>query len=325
MIITRIDCGMGNQMFAYSAGFVTAKRLNTEILLDLYWYEKKQPRKDPRPYSLECFPKIHERAASFSEIYKLFPFQAVINHIYSRKNIFYSLSRHSIRQIMNLLMLLPEGRARRKFLNSDPLLLPIPASRVFTQEGSRYSGKFKLIPDDTYIWGGFQSEKFFAGYEHLIREQFTFAPEYFRNSQCEKIRSCNSVAIHVRLGDKLRHGEVDFTLKYIRHSLERIFTLTEKPEFFVFSDNIKICKDKLPEIYDAKYNFIEGNSPPQDMALITQCRHVITGPSTFSWWGAWLNDNPAKIVIAPAQKLWCSDRELACYQELYPSEWLVID
>ena len=52
MIITRIDCGMGNQMFAYAAGYVTARRLGTELMLDIEWFKKKQPRKDLRPYSL---------------------------------------------------------------------------------------------------------------------------------------------------------------------------------------------------------------------------------------------------------------------------------
>ena len=317
MIITRIDCGMGNQMFAYAAGLVTAKRLNTELLLDLEWFRKKQPRKDPRPYELGCFPAVDERKATFSDVYRLFPFQAVVNYLYG-KNIFWFTGRHFIREAMTALMLLPEGKSRRKFLKSDPVLLPIPRSRVFTQEGSVYSAKFTMIPDDTYMWGAWQNEKFFDGYHDVLRRKFTFPPEYFENDYAVRMRACNSVAVHVRLGDKLRHGEADFTREYLRRSIERISSLTEGAKFFVFSDNIEWCRKNLP----SEYAFVDGNSPAEDMALMTVCRHVITAASTFSWWGAWLNSNPNKIVIAPAQKLWCNDDS---FSEIYPREWILIE
>lgn len=321
MIITRIDCGMGNQMFAYAAGFVTAERLGTELLLDLEWFRKKQPRKDKRPYALECFPEINERRASFSDVYRLFPFQAVINYLYGRK-LFWFTGRHFIREAMTSLMLLPEGNARRKFLKSDPLLLPIPYSRVFTQEGSIYSGKFTMIPDDVYIWGAWQNERFFDGYKERLMRKFAFPPEYFSNVYAEKIRSCNSAALHVRLGDKLRRGEVDFTCEYVRHSTEKLSSLSEDVKFFVFSDDLEWCRSNLPKIFEGEYVFVDGNTPAGDMALMTICKHVITGASTFSWWGAWLNGNRDKIVIAPSQDLWCSDDS---YRDIYPDEWIVID
>ena len=321
MIITRIDCGMGNQMFAYAAGFVTSERLGTELLLDLEWFRKKQPRKDPRPYALGCFPEINERTASFSEIYRLFPFQAVINYLYG-KNIFWFTGRHFIREAMTALMLLPEGKARRKLLKSDPVLLPIPRSRVFTQEGSIYSEKFTMIPDDTYMWGAWQNEKFFDGYHDKLRRKFTFPPEYFANDYAVKIRSCNSVALHVRLGDRLRHGEADFTCGYVAHAVEKLSSLTEGVKIFVFSDNTEWCRKNLPLVNDTEYIFVEGNTPSQDMALMTICQHVITSASTFSWWGAWLNNNPNKIVIAPAQKFWGSDD--SC-RDICPRGWILME
>ena len=320
MIITRIDCGMGNQMFAYAAGLVTAKRLDTELLLDLEWFKKTQPRKYPRPYMLDCFPKISERPATFKDVYKLFPFQAVINYLYAKK-IFWFCGRHFLREVMTALKLLPEGKARIKFLKADPLLLPIPFSRVFTQRDSLYSKNFELIPNDVYMWGAWQSEKFFLNYSQDVREKFSFAPESFKPEYQNKILSCNSVGIHIRLGDRLRHGEADFTAQYIKHALEKISGLVEAPEFFIFSDDIEWCRKNLKKIFDAEYFFIEGNTPAQDMALMTQCRHLIISASTFSWWGAWLNNNPGKIVIAPAQKLWCKNPE--DYENFYPAEWII--
>ncbi len=58
------------------------------------------------------------------------------------------------------------------------------------------------------------------------------------------------------------------------------------------------------------------------MALMTLCKNVITAASTFSWWAAWLNENPNKIVIAPAQKLWRGDDS---FREIYPREWIITE
>ena len=55
---------------------------------------------------------------------------------------------------------------------------------------------------------------------------------------------------------------------------------------------------------------------------MTQCKHVITGPSTFSWWGAWLNDNPGKIIITPSVDIWHSNTEDR--RDLLPDEWIKI-
>ena len=321
MIIASISCGMGNQMFAYAAGFAVSERLGTELVLDTEWYNKKQPRKDPRPYSLDCFPQITERKASFSDVYRLFPFQAVKNYLYG-KNIFCFLGRHIIKELMIKMMLLPEGKSRIKFLESDPVLLPIPRSRVFTQYSGVYSEKFMMIPDDVYLCGTWENEKFFKDYSTGLKKKFTFSHEYFDVSYADKIRSCNSAAVHVRLGDKLRDGEVDFTGEYLSHAIRRILSIHDDVKFFVFSDNTEWCRKNMKKFYDTEYTFIEGGTPANDMALMTICRHVIAGPSTFSWWGAWLNDNPNKIVIAPSQKLWCQDNT---HMDFYPSEWIIME
>ena len=71
-------------------------------------------------------------------------------------------------------------------------------------------------------------------------------------------------------------------------------------EFFIFSDDIDWCKKHLsfksnPNYIDDKYNLEDYH----ELILMKYCKHNIISNSSFSWWGAWLNENPNKIVIYP--------------------------
>lgn len=70
-------------------------------------------------------------------------------------------------------------------------------------------------------------------------------------------------------------------------------------------------------------NFIDWNTGEdswQDMMLMSNCRHNIISNSTFSWWAAWLNDHPDKIVMAPRQ--WSATQPAT---DLVPDSWLLIE
>ena len=129
------------------------------------------------------------------------------------------------------------------------------------------------------------------------------------------------MALHVRRGDKLNtFSQAPTTKDYYRLAIDKIYELTSKPEFFVFSDELDWCREFLPQVRsDAILHFIDGQTPPQDMALMTKCKHVITAPSTFSWWGAWLNENPDKIIIAPKTP-YSTERN----PDFLPEEWIKI-
>ena len=291
MIITLINCGMGNQMFTYAAGLSLATRLHTELYLDTNYFRYDKGR----TYCLYCFPNITEPSASFQDIWQLYPLQAA-KYLILRKPIGkYNFFGRIILKIFG-----------RFFSPQKSKLKTVYAPIV----SCAYTSNFENISDNTFITGNWESEKFFADIKDLIREKFKFAPECFNPELSRKIKSCNSVAIHVRRGDK--SGGYIFlpsTEYYLKRALEKISSLTDNPKFFVFSDDIDWCKLNLPQIYEANYTFIEGQTPPQDMALMTICKHVIMGPSTFSWWGAWLNENPNKIIIAPDINLWFKNDE----------------
>ena len=293
---------MGNQMFMYAAGLATALRLNTELVLDSSFFASGV--RTDRPYQLSCFPEITERKASFADTWKLSPGLAVFNALTSmqlkKHHIFRRIFRRIMKKTLTRLDLAPIGYFYFiKGSEKSPFPYPYKFSRTYI-ENKAYRDRFNEIPDNSYISGYWESESYFADYADAVRKKFRFPPECFDPVLSEKIRSCNSVAIHVRRGDRARFETYRVkSARYLNHAIERITSLTEKPEFFVFSDDIEWCKENMHKIHEAEYHFIEGQTPAQDMALMSICKHVIMGMSTFSWWGAWLNENPKKIVIAP--------------------------
>lgn len=124
----------------------------------------------------------------------------------------------------------------------------------------------------------------------------------------EQIRASNSVSLHVRRGDYVSNQKIKkdaltpsgvCTEKYYFNAIEYIQAQIENPEFFVFSDDIEWCRQnlRLESAHYADWNV--GKESFVDMQLMSCCKHNIISNSTFSWWGAWLNGNPGKMVLVP--------------------------
>lgn len=150
-----------------------------------------------------------------------------------------------------------------------------------------------------------------ADYYESIRDRLLqdFMPREKPNAANQKIldliKRSNSVSLHVRRGDYVKlqriYGLCD--LGYYLRAIEFISTHTGNPHFFIFSDDTQWVIDNLK--IDFPYTIVDinhGIDSAWDIWLMAQCKHNIIANSSFSWWGAWLNQNPDKIVIAP--KLW---------------------
>ncbi|KKR46243.1 MAG: Glycosyl transferase family 11, partial [Parcubacteria group bacterium GW2011_GWC1_40_13] len=80
---------------------------------------------------------------------------------------------------------------------------------------------------------------------------------------------------------------------------------TNNPTFFVFSDEMDYVRKNL--YFPENTHFVSNSNIKdyEELVLMSKCSHNIIANSSFSWWGAWLNQNPNKIVIAP--KIWRAD------------------
>lgn len=162
------------------------------------------------------------------------------------------------------------------------------------------------IRDDDFLWGYWQDEHYFAHIRNEILDAFVFPPlQDERNQKCaDAIGAVNSVSIHVRRGDYLEtQGEyVDLcSTHYYEKAIEYVKLHVESPVFFVFSDDIQWCTDHLglSEECSCYVNWNRGLNSYIDMHLMSLCKFNVIANSTFSWWGAWLNQNKCKQVIAP--------------------------
>ncbi len=174
-----------------------------------------------------------------------------------------------------------------------------------------------------YLNGYFQSEQYFKGYEKEVKHFFSL-PDNIINSVKEKYKNeleKNTCAVHVRRGDYLNLPN-HHPAQSINYYMKAIKQMPEDSVFLIFSDDIPWCKESFPNIED-KFIFIEGNKDYEDLLLMSLCKNNIIANSSFSWWGAWLNGNSDKKVIAPS-KWFGSANSNNNTVDLYCENWIVI-
>jgi hypothetical protein len=179
---------------------------------------------------------------------------------------------------------------------------------------------YKKIPDlkNLFINGYFQSEKYFLKYREELLKLFSI--DDFNKSLLEKkyvnIDFEDSCSIHVRRGDYLKYANIHPTLT--SEYYQKCISETTSKNILIFSDDILWCKENL--VFQGKnVIFVEGNADYNDLWLMSMCRENVIANSTFSWWGAWLNNSKDKKVFAP--KIWFGSQLQHNIDDLIPSEW----
>jgi hypothetical protein len=282
MIRVTLTGGMGNQMFQYATGRRLADHLGTGLTLDISGYVNPKPHLTPRHYELSAF---------------------------------------AIRAELD-----DRDHFSRRLLTRLQETMPIPARGIRTQlreQSFSFDPRVLSAPDGTVLHGYWQSELYFSDIRARIVDDFQFIepPDAVNQAMAARIHDVTAVSLHVRRGDYVtnqRHGTKP--LDYYSAALEIMSAKIDEPHFFVFSDDPSWCKQNLRIEHPTTY--IDHNNADtgyKDLGLMSQCRHHIIANSSFSWWGAWLNRYPDKIVVAPER--WFADASIDT-GDLYPPEWL---
>jgi hypothetical protein len=295
MIIVKLQGGLGNQMFQYAIGRKLSLLNKTQLKLDLNFLLDRTPRSDftYRDYNLNIFNLKLEFATSD----EIKPF---VNYLGSKIK----------RKIYTYLFLGKNNKyISEKQFTCDPNI-------------------FKLT-GNIYLDGYWQSEKYFADIKDILYREFTIKyPQDIRSREISNmIKNTESVSIHIRRADYVQnqltykiHGICD--LDYYYNCINLLLDKVQNPHFFIFSDDTQWVKENLKLNYPI--TFVDHNNASrnyEDLRLMSQCQHNIIANSTFSWWGAWLNQNPDKIVYAPQK--WFNDQTRDT-KDIIPETWVKV-
>ncbi len=283
MVIVRLMGGMGNQMFQFAAGKALAVHLKTELKLDdSYLKIDPKGKYTQRNFELNGF-NMTESLISKTELLK-----------------YNSKIARAFRKIFDL---------KTNFLN---------------ESGHQFHPGFFDSPNNVIVNGYWQSEKYFLKYKEQIVKDLSIKQELLTGTEelAKQISNTNSVSIHIRRGDYVTHAHANYFhgicgLDYYKEAVSLIAKSNQNIELFIFSDDIEWCQQNIK--LEHPTSFVDTKSPYKDLYLMQSCKHNIIANSSFSWWGAWLNKNGEKIVIAP--KNWFADSSINT-SDLCPEKWI---
>jgi hypothetical protein len=169
-----------------------------------------------------------------------------------------------------------------------------------------FDPEVRALPDNVYLEGYWHSERYFVEHSANIRKELTVTAELMgRNRElADKLSVVNSVSVHVRRGDYVHNPTTNAyhgvcAPEYYHRAAEVIASSVVDPLFVVFSDEPGWAVQHLKFRFPVCHVTDNGETPHEDLRLMSLCKHHIIANSSFSWWGAWLSANPDKIVIAP--------------------------
>jgi hypothetical protein len=262
MIISKLQGGLGNQLFQWAFGRHLSNKYNVPFYIDTNFYKQDIMGVTKRSYSLDKFPNL-----------KCIFIESAVNN----------------------------GKQLLRF-----------------NEPSRFTKLEYNESNNYYLDGYFQSEKYFLESSDLIRNELSPSDEILKKLNLTPFIDTNIVSLHVRRTDYVTSNGYHpvQSIEYYKMALDII---GEYDYIFVFSDDIQWCRDNLT------FNnmiFVEGNNDVEDLWIMSFCRDNIIANSSFSWWGAWLNSNPNKKVIAPTN--WFGKHLNLSTEDLIPKKWIKI-
>lgn len=269
MIVVKLIGGLGNQMFQYAAGRSLSLLKKTKLALDRSYLDLESTDYTKREFSLNEF----NIDASIGDEKLQSDFKMNANKIVLKFKA--SFPKHFSHVVYN----------ESKFLKKT---------------------NFFSLPENTYLNGYWQDSFYFSNIRKQLLEDFELkyeSVEYLKMK--EEIQSCHAVSVHIRRGDYISlasandfHGAL--SLDYYKNAASKMQVKNKDLSFFVFSDDADWCSKHIDFLPNCKIVSKSGDlTPHEELKLMSHCRHNIIANSSFSWWAAWLNENPNKMVVAP--------------------------
>jgi len=295
MIIMQLKGGLGNQLFQYSLGRCLSIKKHTPLFLDISFFHDKTHEDHLLPHS-----------------------KFMLNEL----DLDYTICNdHDSDRLVK--------KSRKAFSRFKRKIDPYNTC-LFIEKGIGFDPKVFNLPKNVFVTGWFQSEKNFFPVRDLIRKEIRFKKIEDRANElmASKINSVNSVSIHIRRTDYFKNDESEsyfgiLGLNYYKKCVDIMRDKVFDPHFFIFSDDIDWVRKKFKISENITIVDINVNAhPAQDMRLMSLCKHNIIANSSFSWWAAYLNCNPDKIVLAPS--LWFGT-DPKSIKDIVPDSWIKID
>ena len=296
MIIINLNGGLGNQMFQYALGISLSIEKNTELL-------------------------IHTQEAQGDDTHNGFELARVFG---VKAKVACDKDLSKVLGVRSSAWLMKKLRSRKLGI--------LRGNHYIVEPHFEYYGEIFNAPRDSFIRGYWQSEQYFSNVRQAILQEFVFDNEMSNNNydSAAIIKQHISISIHVRRGDYISNPKVNkmhgvLSLEYYKRAIAHINNEVQNALFILFSDDSDWVKGHLAKNLLPNNNYIvidhnKGDGSYNDMRLMSLCSHNIIANSTFSWWGAWLNQHKEKIVIAPEN--WFSTNKNK--KNLYPKSWVTL-
>lgn len=292
MIITNLRGGLGNQMFQYACGLALAADCNLPVRIST---DMLQLAAKPRAPEIEEVFKVKAERANGMDLARL-------------------LGRM-------------RSRPRARLLLEKPWFAWARGDRFWVEFDRPEMEALRLVSvEGAYLHGYWQSERYFIRHEKLVRTALRFSrPLSGANAEvAERIKAWPSVSMHIRRGDYLTNDHTRAvhglcSVDYYVAAVKRMQKLEPGLRIMAFSDDPGWVADalqpRIPQMTIVSHN--TGSQSFEDMRLMSLCHHHIIANSSFSWWAAWLNPRPDKVVIAP-RRWFANGRDAS---DLVPSSW----
>ena len=294
-IIVRIAEGIGNQLFIYAHAFALSKIIGCDLLIDntsAYYNKKNQLRS----FELDKFN---------------------IDIFFSDKKYRFDTLSSNIKR--NFLKIIDSYKKNKLFL------IETKDKNKLTQY---YDTSMINFSDLLYVEGYFETEKYFKKFQNNLKSMFIIKDEYIdtNNKFIHLLKNYNSVSIAVRENRYSERGFVDSnksleftknTIDYINRAVSFFKKRIPNPKFFIWSNDFKNLNKHFNE---SEFTFIinQNSKSLNDFNLFRYSKHFIVGPTSFHWWGAWLNENPDKICVRP------SNINPSNNKDFWPDSWIKI-